>query len=109
MADCSGGTVAGEAAAPWSWRQLEQFQCDWNLAGLMGFASLNPSYRVAPRLMSRYVGWVERSETHQSRQVSRVSSHTETALMPQRARHGAGACTDRAAGARSGCRGRTLR
>jgi hypothetical protein len=26
--------------------KLKQFQGDWNLAGLMGFASLNPSYRT---------------------------------------------------------------
>src|SRR5271166_4788429 len=28
---------------------LEQFQGDWYVAGLMGFASLNPSYQLAPQ------------------------------------------------------------
>ena len=33
--------------------KLEQFHGDLNLAALMGFASLNPSYRVVPWLMRR--------------------------------------------------------
>ena len=33
--------------------RLEQFQGDWNVARLMGFAPLNPSYRIVWRLMRR--------------------------------------------------------
>ena len=57
--------------------ELEQFQGGWNLAGPMGFASLNPSYASAA---ARPVGWVERSETHQSWPISGISSQTEDAL-----------------------------
>jgi len=36
---------------------LEHVQPDWNPAGLMGFASLNPSYGFAPGPRE---GWIER-------------------------------------------------
>ena len=46
------GRTPPDPAIPTPFRDglLEQFQGDWNLAELMGFTPLNPSYRVMPRL-----------------------------------------------------------